>query len=374
MRTSDFVVVGAGIAGASVAFELADHGSVVILERESSPGYHSTGRSAALLTENYGNDIIRRLTISSRDFFNHPPDQFAEHALLLPRGILWLARSDQMDALHEVQKAGQRYVASIHALDVDMALQMCPALRPSYVAGAVFEPEAMDIDVDAVHQGYLGGFKRRGGIMSCDAEVTAVERSGDSWVVRTKTEDYSTAVVVNAGGAWCDQIGELAGARPLGLTAKRRTVITFDPPEGNVIDAWPVVVDVGETFYFKPEAGRILASPADETPVPPSDVQPEEIDVATAVDRVQTATSFAITRITHKWAGLRTFSPDMTPVVGMDPDLAGFFWLAGQGGYGVMTAPAMAKAATGLITKGALPQDLQRQGLEAVQLSPARFQ
>ena len=374
MKTFDFVVIGAGIAGASVAYELADRGGVVLLERENTPGYHSTGRSAALFTENYGNDIIRRLTVSSRRFFDDPPDGFADQPLLLPRGVLWLARADQMDGLREFQENGQRYVPSIHAINAETATQLCPAIRLSYVAGAVYEPEAMDIDVGAVHQGFLGAVKRRKGVLNCAAEVIAVERADEGWVVRTKTEDYCTAVVVNAGGAWCDQIGDLAGARQIGLTPMRRTVFTFDPPEQHAIDDWPVVVDIGETFYFKPEAGRILASPADEAPIPPCDVQPEEIDIAIAVERLQTATTFPISRITHKWAGLRSFAPDMTPVVGVDRDLDGFFWLAGQGGYGIMTAPAMAKVAAELITEGRLPPMLSQQGLEEAQLSPVRLQ
>ncbi|MBI3302213.1 MAG: FAD-binding oxidoreductase, partial [Deltaproteobacteria bacterium] len=340
MKTCDFLVIGAGIAGASVAHELAAHGRVVLLERESVPGYHSTGRSAAVLTENYGNAIIRRLTIVSRAFLENPPDGFASYPLVSPRGVLWVAREDQRETLAVTLAEAQHLVPTIQAVDSSEAKRLCPVLRKDYVAEAALEPDAMDLDVNEIHQGFLRGFKRRNGEIVTDAEVTHLARSGNGWVVHTSKDSFSTGMVINAAGAWCDEIGKLAGAQPIGLTPKRRTAFIFDGPASTSLQSWPIVVDVDEQFYFKPESGRILASPADETPVPPCDVHPEDYDIALAVDRIEKATTLSIGHIRRKWAGLRSFVQDKAPVVGMDVSLPGFFWLAGQGGYGIMTSPA----------------------------------
>jgi len=374
MNTCDFLVIGAGIAGASVAYELAAHGRVILLERESVPGYHSTGRSAAVLTENYGNQIIRRLTIVSRAFFENPPDGFTSYPLVSPRGVLWVAREDQRETLAVMLAEAQQLVPTIHAVDVSEAKRLCPVLRKDYVVEAVLEPDAMDLDVNEIHQGFLRGCKRRNGEIVTNAEVTRLAQSGEGWVVHTAKEPFSTGIVVNAAGAWCDEIGKLAGARPIGLTPKRRTAILFDGPANSNLPSWPIVVDVDEQFYFKPESGRILASPADETPVPPCDVYPEDYDVALVMDRMAKATTLSVRHIRRKWAGLRSFVADRAPVVGMDVSLPGFFWLAGQGGYGIMTSPAMARAAATLIVERCLPQDLAASGLTPEDLSPARLQ
>ena len=373
MESYDVLVVGAGIAGASAAYELAASGRVIVLERESAPGYHTTGRSAALLTENYGNPIVRALTMASRRFFEQPPDGFTEHPLLAPRGALWVARDDQLAALDEATAEAQALVPSIQRIGVDEAVEISPALRRAYVASALHEPEAMDMDIHAIHNGFLKGLAARGGTRATDAEVTALSRDGGAWVAETRAGRFAAPVVVNAAGAWCDEVARLAGAAPVGLTPKRRTAITFDPPPGIDVAAWPLTIDIDEEFYFKPEAGRVLASPADETPSPPCDAQPEELDVALAVERLETATHLEVKRITHRWAGLRSFVADKTPVVGMDDEAEGFFWLAGQGGYGIMTSPAMARAAAGLITSGALPADLADLGLGEADLAPRRL-
>ncbi len=374
MKTCDFLIIGAGIAGASAAYELAARGHVVLLERESMPGYHSTGRSAAVFTENYGNQIIRRLTIASRSFLENPPDGFASHPLMSPRGGLWIAREDQQETLSVALAEAQQLVPTIQAVDTAEAKRLCPVLREDYVAGAALEPDVRDLDVNEIHQGFLRGFRRRNGEILTEAEVTRLARSGHGWIVHTSKESFSTGVVVNAAGAWCDEIGKLAGAQPIGLTPKRRTAITFDGPTDLNLSSWPAVVDVDEQFYFKPESGRILASPADETPVPPCDIYPEDYDVAVAVDRVEKAATLSIKHIRRKWAGLRSFVADKTPVVGMDTSLPGFFWLAGQGGYGIMTSPAMARAAAALVVDGCLPEDLAALGVAPEELSPARLQ
>jgi D-arginine dehydrogenase len=237
----------------------------------------------------------------------------------------------------------------------------------------VFDSKAMEIDVNRLHQGYLRGLKARGGEVVTRAEVRDLHRESPGWRVETKAGDFIAPVVVDAAGAWCDEIAELAGAKPVGLVAKRRTAITFDAPDGLDTRNWPLAVGVAEDFYFKPDSGRLMGSPADETPMPPCDVQPDELDIAIAVDRIQAATTLEIARIGRSWAGLRTFAADKTTVVGFDPACAGFFWLAGQGGYGIQTAPAMGRLAAALATGATVPADLAELGVTAEAVSPARF-
>jgi len=369
----DVIVIGAGIAGASAAYELASSRRVVVLERETQPGYHTTGRSAAIYTQNYGNREIRALTLASHPIFTSFPEGLVEQPILTPRGALFVARKDQLDTLETALTEAQTFVQSIHRIDASEAISLNPAFNPDYIAAAIYEPDARDVDVHALHGTYLKGLKQRGGEVITNAEVTAITRNGKAWTVDTRAGEFSASIVVNAAGAWCDVIAQLAGVRPIGLIPKRRTVFTFDPPDGLDIASWPLTLDIDEQFYFKPEAGKILASPADETPSPPCDAQPEELDVAVAVDRVQTATTLEVRRIAHKWAGLRSFVPDKTPVVGMDDEAEGFFWLAGQGGYGIQTSPAIGRATAALITTGNLPDNLTAMGLREMDLSPQRL-
>jgi D-arginine dehydrogenase len=373
LQDFDFIVIGAGIAGASAGFELAALGRVVLIERESQPGYHTTGRSAAQYIQSYGNATVRALTVGAGPFFSEPPGGFAEHALLSPRGALYVGRPDQTAELDRfVAEAGQ-LVANIRRLDAAAARAMVPVLRPEALGGAVLEPDAMDIDVHALHQGYLRGLRARAGRVVTDAEVRGLQHGPAGWLAETTAGGFTAPVVVNAAGAWCDEVARLGGARPIGLVPKRRTAITFDVPPGYEIASWPLVVGIGEDFYFKPEAGRLLASPADETPVPPCDVQPDDLDVAIAVARIEAATGLEIRRIASKWAGLRSFVADKTLVAGFDAEAEGFFWLAGQGGYGIQTAPSMARIAAALATGRTLPPDLADLGVEAAALSPRRF-
>ena len=373
MSKCDFLVIGAGMAGASVAYELAEAGRVVVLEREEAPGYHSTGRSAAMFLLTYGNAIIRDLTVASRSFFAEPPAGFSESPLWSPRGTLTVARADQRATLQEAATQARRHVPAIEEMDGAEARRLMPVLRADYVAAATFDADAHELDVHAIHGGFLKGLTGRGGKVVTDAEVTALSWNAGAWTAETPGGVFTAPIVVNAAGAWCDEVARLANVAPIGLVAKRRTAITFDGPDGVDVAKWPMVIDVDEEFYFRPEAGRLLASPADATPVPPSDVQPEELDVAVAVERVERAADLHVRRIAHKWAGLRSFVADNTPVVGMDEETDGFFWLAGQGGYGIMTSPSMARAAAGLITTGALPADLADMGLGAADLAPGRL-
>jgi D-arginine dehydrogenase len=361
----EVAVVGAGIAGSSVAFELSASRDVILLEREARPGYHSTGRSAAMLSETYGVPAVRALARMSRSFLADPPAGFAETALLSPRGMLHLAGRHQLAALD----AAGPTPPLVQRLGPAAVCDLVPILAPGYVAGGLLEPDAMAIDVDALHQGYLRGVRRRGRLIT-DAEVTGIARDADCWRVETSAGAIDAAILVDAAGAWADQVAAMAGVRPIGLVAKRRTAILIDPPRGMDPSAWPMVIDIDERFYFKPEAGTLLVSPADETPVAPCDVQPEEIDVALAAARFEEVTGHAVRRIGHRWAGLRSFVADHAPVVGPDPEMPAFVWLAGQGGFGVMTAPAMARIAAAQITGEPVGFDLDPRLLSAARLRP----
>lgn len=377
MERVDFLVVGAGIAGASAAYELAAQGRVLVLERESQPGYHSTGRSAALYTQTYGPAPIRALTVASWGFYTNPPAGFTDHALLTPRGVLIVGRDHETGRLDAEYEQGRRLTPSVERFDRAQVLARAPFLRPDYVAGGVWEPEARDIDVHALHQGYLRGLKARGGRVVTDAAVRGLTRRDGLWVADTEAGAFAAPVLVNAAGAWADELAALAGIAAIGLVPKRRTAITFDPvfedpADKQGLDGWPMVSDVAETFYVKPDAGRLLASPADQTPVAPCDVQSEDIDVAETVDRLEQASRFSVRRLAHRWAGLRSFVADKVPVVGFAPNADGFFWLAGQGGYGIQTAPAMGRVAAGLASGRGLPDDVRALGVSEADLSPVR--
>jgi D-arginine dehydrogenase len=373
MEHFDFIVIGGGIAGASAGYELAARARVIVIERESQFGYHTTGRSAALFLQTHGPAVIRALTRGSREFLLGPPAGFSENPLLKPRGCLFIGTAGQSA---ELDRAAQEYggeVGGVRRIDGREACAMVPVLRADRIAGAVHDPDAWDIDVHAVHHGFLRGIRARGGRTETGREVTSLVRAGSEWIVTAGGERISAPVVINAAGAWCDVVGAMAGARPIGLVPKRRTVLIFDPPRGADIERWPSVNDIGETFYFKPDAGRILASPEDETPMEPCDVFPDDVDVALAIDRIQRAADLPVVHIQRKWAGLRSFVADGCPVVGFDRDAGGFFWLAGQGGYGIETSSAMGRLAAGLATGRGVPSDLAAGGVTESAVAPARL-
>lgn len=369
----DFIVIGAGMAGASIAYELSRTALVCLVEGESRPGIHATGRSAALFAASYGGTAIRAITRASRPFFDAPPPGFSALQLLSPRGCLYIARGDQIDRLKDMLDAIGATGGSLAPTTGKDALAMVPLLRQGYLSAAALDRTAMDIDVDALHQGFLRGTRAAGAKIVTDHQVQKVTREQGVWCVEGPGGQIRAPVLINAAGAWADNVAAICGARPVGLIPLRRTAILVDPPAGMDIRDWPAVIDVEEQFYFKPDAGKLLISPADETPDQPGDAQPDEMDIAIGVDRVQAALDIEVRRVSHRWAGLRTFAPDRVPVVGYDPDVEGFFWCAGQGGYGIQTAPAMARLAAALARGEALPADLVAEGLDAEAISAARF-
>ncbi len=369
----DFAVIGAGIAGASAAYELAKHGTVKVFEVEATAGHHSTGPSAALYTECDGLPPLRRLAMASRDFLTDPPEGFADAPLVHDRGVMFVALEEHEDALQFFYDDQRALVPNIARLDASEALARCDVLRPERLAGGVLEPDAMDIDVHTLHQGFISGLRGRGGGLHTSSPVTGLERRSSGWQVQVGTDKIDAGVVVNAAGAWCDVVGALAGVRPIGLVPKRRTAFIFGAPEESDHQSWPMVVDVEAMFYFRPEGPNLLASPEDQTPVEPQDIRHDELDVAMAIDRIQEVTTMQIRHVRSAWAGLRSFVADNVPVVGMDPEADGFFWLAGQGGYGIMTSPAMSRITASLITGGELPADVIGRGLTEADLAPTRI-
>ena len=366
---ADIIVIGGGIAGVSAGAELAATARVIVLERESRPGYHATGRSAAFFVVSYGNAAVRAVTAASEPFYRSPPQGFTDVPLIGPRPCIFFGRPDQREALLSLHAE----VPTLQRLSAEQVREQVPILQPDYLEGGLLDDTGGDLDVDAILQGFLRRLRGRGGELHPRREVQGISRRGGLWRVAGGAETFSAPVLVNAAGAWVDEIARLAGLEPLGLQPKRRTAMLLDAPAGRDIGDWPLMVNVEEEFYFKPDAGALLLSPADETPSAPCDAQPEELDVALAVDRFETATGLEVSRVTHRWAGLRTFAPDKTFVVGFDPRAEGFFWLAGQGGYGVQTSPGMAQLAASLITGST---SLQQAGIEddlVSQLAPDRL-
>ncbi|THD81690.1 MAG: FAD-binding oxidoreductase [Phenylobacterium sp.] len=369
--TADVVVIGAGIAGASAAAALAQTQRVIVLEREAFPGMHSTGRSAALFSEIYGSAPIRALSRASRRFLYAPPEGFVDAPIVRQRGALHIASAAQMDEL-DAFCALPDVAPSVHRLSAPAALARCSILRSDYVAAAALEAGSADVDVDLLHRGWLRQLKARDGQLIVNAEVVRLARGGAGWRVETPDLRIDAPVVVNAAGAWADVVARLADVRPVGLEPRRRTALIVDAP-GAESDSWPMVIDIDERFYFRPDAGGLLLSPGDETPSAPCDAQPDELDIAIAVDRVQTATTLEVRRIRRSWAGLRSFVADRNPVVGFASDAPGFFWLAGQGGYGIQTAPAMGRLACALAQGEPTPADLAELGVDAQSLRPDRL-
>jgi D-arginine dehydrogenase len=370
----DSVIIGAGIAGASLGYRLAEQQSVLLLEREPQPGYHSTGRSAAMFMEAYGTPQIQALTRASRAFYQSPPTGFCEHRLLEPRGCLYVASLEQQALLASSYAQNLANGTEVRLLDPEAAVAMVPSLKGEAIAGAFHEPGAMDLDVHALHQGFLRGFRQAGGELRCNAELVEGAFAEGLWQLHLADGSVLQArQLVNAAGAWADRIATMCGVQPVGLQPCRRSAFTFEGPQDQAFAQWPAVIGVDESFYFKPDAGQLLGSPANADPVEAQDVMPEELDVATGIYNIEALTTLTIRRPSHTWAGLRSFVADGDLVIGRDPHNPAFFWLAAQGGYGIQSAAGVSQLACALLLDQALPASLHREGVEPQRLSPARF-
>lgn len=376
MDTSvDFAIVGAGIAGASLAHALAPHASVLLLEAEAQPGVHSTGRSAAMFMESYGPPQARALTRASRAFLQAPPEGFASVPLVGPRGALyaaWQGQQAQLDALH----AGLLATGTeVERLDAAAALTRVPVLREQGLIGAVWEPDALDVDVDALHQGCLRGARHAGAQLLLSSPLQRAERDARGWTLhRGKGQAPLRArTIVDAAGAWADEVAQRCGLAPLGIEPRRRSAFTFDAPAGVQARSWPTTAAVADDWYIKPETGQLLGSPANADAVTAHDVQPEELDIALAIDAIQRDTTLRIRRPRRTWAGLRSFTRDGELAIGFDARERGFFWLAGQGGYGIQSSQGAAMLAASLLLGRTLPDALAAQGVEPARMDPARL-
>ena len=370
IATYDIAIIGGGIAGAAAAANLAKDFKVLLLERESQPGYHATGRSAALFSEIYGNTSIRALSRASHEFLFNPPFDFCDAPLVARRGALYIANASQVAALLAFATLPD-VAKGAHLVSTDEALRLTPCLRRDYVAAGLYEPNASDIDVHRLLQGYLKAFRTQGGNIICNAEVLALQRDDDKpWKINTTAGDFYATTIINAAGAWVDQIAQMAGATTIDIQPLKRCACIAELSSGLESEHWPLTIDIGEQFYFKPDAGCLLISPADETPSIPSDAWPDDLNIAIAIDRISKATTLKIQRLKASWAGLRSFVADRSPVVGFDPQVSNFFWIAGLGGYGIQTAPAISQLAGSLLRKEPLPTNIRVQGLDLASIMP----
>lgn len=369
----DVIVVGGGIAGASVAGELADGARVLVLERESQPAYHASGRSAAIYIEPYSTDPIFALTRATLPFLESPPEGFSDQALTHDRGYLLLV-TPELD--HEMDEYFERWGArcpEIREISEDEARALLPVLRSGYASRFAFDPTAVGLDTNEMVQGWLRRVRRAGGAFVGGAEVTAVTFRDAHWHVASSAGDARAPVLVNAAGAWARDFGALAGAGDVPLVPHRRSAVLVAPPDGVDISAWPAVSPVTKSFYFKPEGGHLMVSPADQTPSEPMDAWPDDMDLAIAVERAEEAAKLEVRRFESSWAGLRTFVPDENPVYGWDPGLTGFYWCAGQGGVGFQTSWAGARWCAAEIGVGVAPASLAELGFDPAAVAPDRF-
>jgi D-arginine dehydrogenase len=340
--SADIIVIGGGIAGVSSAAQCAIDAQVTLVEMESRAGLHATGRSAAFFSPAYGNAVVRDLTAASERFFRDPPEGFVDVPLLRQRDCLFVGRHDQLQSLADLEAE----VSLLRPVDTASIYSRVPAFRAGYLAGGLCDASGGDLDVDALHQGYLRQFRARGGQLAVDSEVQSLRRVDGQWHVRTENELYCAPLVINAAGAWADAVAARANLGPLGIEPRRRSVLLVDAPAQHDIP---------------------------DTPSPACDAQPEELDLAIAIDRVSKALDIEVRRINHSWAGLRSFAPDSTFVVGEDPRASGFFWLAGQGGYGIQSAPALAHLSAHLVTGQTPPADFAAVVDHCDSVTPARL-
>lgn len=369
---ADVIVIGGGIAGLSVAYELSRAAQVSVLEMESTLAYHTTGRSAATFLETYGGEQVRAFTTASRPFLEQPPDCF-ESALMTPRPLLQFAATGRGDVVERMHASVVALVSDAELLTGAQCCEVFPLLRPEVAERGLYEPRAMALDVAAIHQGYVRGARANGTVVHREARVVGLAHRANRWTVSTADGlVHEAPVVVNAAGAWADVVANAAGVTGVGLTPLRRTIFMVASPTAERNDDLPNCSEVDQSFYVNPEGTQFLCSPADETPCPPSDARPDELEIARAIEAINAATTLGVRSIGSSWAGLRTFAPDRNFVVGEDPEAPGFFWLAGQGGYGIQTAPSAARLAAALVLEQGVPADLEARGLDLGQLAPRR--
>ncbi|MEO1220697.1 MAG: FAD-dependent oxidoreductase [Pseudomonadota bacterium] len=375
IQSADFLVIGAGIAGLSLAARLANHGTVIVLEAEDAPGYHASGRSVAFAHFGLGEHVVRTLTAMSLDELGAvPSDNRARYAR--PHPALHIARADQIEALDTLVEVHEHFGCDCERLSGEAAGAFVPVLKTGsdFVAKALLDRGALKLDTDAMLQGGLRDIRARGGELYCGAKVHSISREASHWTAKTPIGHFKAPVLVNASGAWADEVARMAGVLPISIEPRRRTVIAFDAPANLPTADWPFVKTVGDGFYLLPEGkSQLLASPQDEGMSEPCDAAPEELDIATIAHRIEQASELKISRIAHSWAGLRSFAPDELPVAGFDPNAPGYFWFAGQGGYGFQTSPALADIGEALALRRGLPARFGEQGIHPALFSPNRF-
>ncbi|MCL1598829.1 MAG: FAD-binding oxidoreductase [Actinomycetia bacterium] len=362
---TDVLVIGGGIAGLSAAAWLSAETDVIVVEAEEFLGYHTTGRSAALYTECYGDGPIRRLTIASREFLT------SHDSVTSPLPVLFVGGVEDADVLDEMYEMFSPLVPTLERVSPTSVAELCAAFEPDATSGGLYEPLAMELDVDALQTLYTRTSRDNGATILTSARVRAIERVGSTWTVHAGEHQIEASIIVNASGAWGDAVAEIAGVRPLGLTPLLRSVFTTTSPMPNT--GWPFVADAKERWYFKPEGPNILGSAESEIPSPPCDARTPEIDIALGIERINEATTFSIRSVNNTWAGLRTFTPDRVPGIGYDTEHDGFFWLVGQGGYGIMTSPAIGEVASSLILTDTVPQRLVDLDFTRGSVAPERF-
>jgi len=370
-QSVDYLIIGAGIAGASAAYELAKEANVILIEKETQLAYHSTGRSAAIYMQAYGNKTVRGLTRNSYEFYTNPPKGFSDKPLLRERGAIFLATKEQKILAEQHYKEMKNEVNNLELLEGEALRSLVPVINTDIYTSGIFEKDAMDIDTHAVHQGYINGFKGNGGTLITNCNVNSISRHNNIWCVDTTQGKIVAPMIINAAGAWADQIASLAGVRTINLEPKKRSVFYLSIDEYNT-NKWPYVGDLSESFYFKPDSGKLFVSPCDEIPITPCDAKPSDLDIAIAVNNLEAVTNIEVKKVGHTLAGLRSFVADRTPVVGEDADVPGFFWLVGQGGYGFQTAPAIANCCRMLLTRNCFPESLKNLGVVEEALSPNR--
>jgi D-arginine dehydrogenase len=362
----DVAVIGGGIAGLSVAAFLSGRTSVVVIEKEPTLGYHATGRSAALYTECYGEEPIRRLTLASKPFFVDGAEPFGT-----PRGVVFLAPRDHLTAVSDFSSTFSPLVPDLEQLSPSQVHALVPVISAKNTAGGVFEPSALDLDVHGIQESYAATVRQHGGQIITASEGTAFTQADGMWRIESGEHTITADTLVDAAGPWGDRVASKAGVKPLGLTPFKRCVFTFDP--GLPTADWPMVVDMGERWYMKPEGPHLLGSAASEIPEEPSDARHDEHDIALGIMRITEATTLTIRSVKNQWAGLRTFTPDRVPAVGFDPDVPNFFWLVGQGGYGIHTSPALGAMAASLIVGNRIPDRIAAHGITSEMFDPVRF-